>query len=181
MNPLNLLTKGQTIKGFKDRSGTYRLTNKGAVPNFSVSRPTPPTIPHPERTVSQPTFFDKPQPAVPAPKLQPAPAPAPMAKAKPPESVWTRLSGICREFLSQWTARGKASPFHVRTVQAELALEKVTVIRNDLSDEDLEVMPIATKKATVTPAISRGVESVPVGKAIKPAEHEQCQVLSTNR
>jgi hypothetical protein len=158
MNPLSLLNKGHTFRGFKNHSGAYRLTTKGVVPNFSAIKNTSPTTPHPEPEVSQSTFFDQPKPPVTAPAPQP-PALAPQPVQRQP--VWNRVVVVCREFLLRWTASGKTSPFQARTVQTELALEKVTVIRNDLSEDDLEV--------------------IPAGKKVKLAQHDQCQAISTNR
>jgi hypothetical protein len=158
MNPLSLLTKGNTFRGFKDRSASYRLTNKGVVPNFSVGKNPPPTPSHPEPEVSQSTLFDQPQPPATATAPQP-PTLAPQPAGR--QTVWNRLAGFCRGFLQRWAARRKGSPFQGRTVQTELGLERVKVIRNDLSEDDLEV--------------------VPVGKKEKPAQHDQCQALSTDR
>jgi hypothetical protein len=162
MNPLSLLTKGRTIRGFKDRSCVYRLTLIGAAPNFSTGRNKSPISAHPEPQVSQSTLFDQPQP----PATAPAPVPAPRSPAQAPQPVsrttaWSRLTLFCAELLQRWTASSKASPFHGRTVQTELVLEKVKVKRNDLSEDDLEV--------------------VPVGKKEKPAQHDQCQAISTDR
>lgn len=162
MNPLSLLTKGRTIRGFKDRSCAYRLTIRGVAPNFSAGKKTSPTPSHREPEVSQSTLFERPQPPVAAPAI--APAPKPPALAPQPvsrETPWNRLAGFCRGFLQRWTARRTASPFQGRTVQAELGLEKVKVVRNDLSEDDLEV--------------------VRVGKKEKLAQHDQCQALSTDR
>jgi hypothetical protein len=165
MNPLNLLTKGHTIKGFKSRSGVYKLPDRGFAPNFSSAKPAPPTTTHKEKAVSQPTFFDKPKPPVPAPPLKPSVAVPPPT---PREPVWDRFVSGFRGFVERCTANGKASPFQRRTVQTELALEKVTVVRNDLADEDMEV--ISVRKKPVGRVTSRGV-----------AKNEQCQVLSTDR
>jgi hypothetical protein len=62
---------------------------------------------------------------------QPLPASSP-AVVKAKEDVWGVL-------LRRITFRRRA--VKVRGVQTELALEKVSVIRNDLSDADLEVVP----------------------------------------
>jgi hypothetical protein len=165
MNPLNLLTKGHTIKGFKNRSGAYKLTTVGTVPSFSPPKPAPPTTTHPAAEVSQSTLFDKPKPiaAPPLPKPQVVVPPA-----IPRETAWNRLTALCRKLLDQWTVRAKASPFQRRTVQTELALDRVTVIRNDLSEDGLEVVPVG-KKGKRAP------------KQEREQEHEQCQATSTNR
>ncbi len=160
MNPLSLLTKGHTFRGFKDRSCSYKLTSKGGMPNFSARRNIPPTPPHPEPEASQSTLFDQPQSPEPAPVRVPQP-PALAPQPVPRQTTWNRLAGFCREFLQKWTARSKSSPFHGHTVQTELALEKVTVVRNDLSEDDMEV--------------------VHVGKKEKSVQQDQCQALSTNR
>jgi hypothetical protein len=160
MNPWSLLNKGHTIKGFKNRAGAYRLTNRGGVPNFSAGKNMSPTASHPERDASQTTLFDKPKP----PAAVPAPAPPQPTLARQPvggQLVWNRLADLCRAFLQRWTATRKMSPFQGHTVQTELALERVRVVRNDLSEDDMEV--------------------IPVGKKEKSVQHEQCQVLFTDR
>ncbi|HUD47081.1 MAG TPA: hypothetical protein VMR33_09635 [Candidatus Baltobacteraceae bacterium] len=162
MNPLSLLTKGRTLRGFKDRSSAYRLTIRGVAPNFSAGRNISPTPPHPQPQGSLSTLFEKPPP----PAISPGIAPAPQQPALAPhlpwgKSVWNRLAGFCRDFVQRWTAKRHATPFQAPTVQTELVLEKVTVKRNDLSEDDLEVVPVARKK--------------------KPAEHDQCQAISTDR
>ena len=164
MNPWSLLNKGHTIKGFKSRAGAYRLTNRGGVPNFSAGRNSSPTVSHPEREVLQSTLFDKPTP----PTAAPAPVPAPTRPTAPIanqiigiQPFRDRLADFLHGFLQRWTARRKMSPFQGHTVQTELALEKVRVVRNDLSDDDLEVIPVGRKEKSI--------------------QHEQCQALSTNR
>jgi hypothetical protein len=54
----------------------------------------------------------------------------------------------------------KASPLQSATVQTELGLDKVKVIRNDLSEDDLEVVMIEKKaeKKTEKTAQSENVE-----------------------
>ena len=157
MNPLSLLNKGHTIKGFKNRSGAYRLTTR-VVPNFSAGRNMSPTLPHPDQEVSQSTLFDQPQPPVVAHAPRP-PAPAVASQQVQYKSVWNRLVDVCRGFLRGWTAERKVSPFGGRTVQTELALEKVKVVRNDLSEDGLEVIPVVKKE--------------------KLAQHDQSQAIST--
>jgi hypothetical protein len=158
MNPWSLLTKGHTINGFKNHKSVYRLTNRGIVPDFTAGKNASPTPSHPQPEISQSTFFDLPQPCATAPAPQPpALAPQPLMR----QTIWSRLAGFHRGLLQKWAARRKASPFHGRTVQTELVLEKVKVVRNDLLEDDTEV--------------------VPVGKKQNPAQHEQCQAISTNR
>ncbi len=184
MNPLSLLNKGQTINGFKSRAVSYKLPNGSYLPNFSNTKPAPPTTTHapqaiqaPEtpREITQPTFFDIPRPAVPAPRPT---APTPKPPAAPPapaprEPMWNHVVAICRELFKKWTEGRNASPFQKRTVQTELALEKITVVRNDLSEEDVEVVRVSKKEKREKAASREPVRSE--------AEHEQCQVSSTDR
>ncbi|HEX3988287.1 MAG TPA: hypothetical protein VHZ30_02575 [Verrucomicrobiae bacterium] len=181
MNPLSLLNKGQTINGFKGRAVSYKLPSRSYLPNFSNTKPTPPTSsPVPQelqasREIVQPTFFDIPKPSVPAPR--PA-APTPKPPAAPPapaprEPMWNQFVAICRDFFNKWTTERNTSPFQKRTVQTELALEKITVVRNDLSEEDVEVIRVPKKEKR-----AKAESPTPVGGA---TEHEQCQVSSTDR
>jgi hypothetical protein len=156
MNPMSLLTKGRTIRGFKKHSNAYSLANMGVAPNFSAGRNKTPTVPHPVAPVSQPTFFDKPQQPASAPAMRP---PAVAREPGWPKNGWVRLSAFCSALLQRCRAPRKASPFEGSTVQTELALVKV--MRNDLSDDDLELVPVAKKE--------------------KPDEHEQCQAIPTDR
>jgi hypothetical protein len=180
MNPLSLLNKGQTINGFKSRAVSYKLPSRSYVPNFSNTKPAPPTssptpqMPQASREITQPTFFDIPKPAVPAPPTAPTPKPpaAPPAPA-PREPMWNQVIAVCRELFKKWTDGRNASPFQKRTVQTELALEKITVVRNDLSEEDVEVVRVPKKEKR-----AKAADPTPVGGA---TEHEQCQVSSTDR
>jgi hypothetical protein len=71
---------------------------------------------------------------------------------------WSGLWRIAVSRIGNWLPRRKAAS-GLPSVQTELALAKVTVIRNDLSDDDLEV--VVGKKAgkkTEKPAQSEEVE-----------------------
>ena len=113
MNPLSLLNKGQTINGFKSRAVSYKLPSGSFVPNFSNTKPAPPTSsPTPQaaqapREITQPTFFDIPRPAVPAPRPT---APTPKPPAAPPapaprEPMWNKVVAFCRDLFEKWTDR----------------------------------------------------------------------------
>jgi hypothetical protein len=78
---------------------------------------------------------------------------------------WGRLAGR----LAGWTRRRmpwrKELPFQSAAVQTELALDKVKVMRNDLSEDDLEV--VAINKRTVK-------------KLEKPVQSEELEKLTAN-
>jgi hypothetical protein len=78
--------------------------------------------------------------------------------AKP--GLWNHLAEIPGGLLEKWIPWRKLPPFPSATVQTELALEKVTVMRNDFSEDDLEVVMIDKKagKKAEKPAQSERVE-----------------------
>jgi len=85
-------------------------------------------------------------------------APAQPEPSKP--RLWSHLADIPAGWLDKWIPRRKTPPFQSATVQTELVLEKVKVMRNDLSEDDLEVV-MSDKKAgkkAEKPAQSERVE-----------------------
>jgi hypothetical protein len=99
----------------------------------------------------------------PAPVSMHRPGPVRFVRSLLPEAthnISSRVGAVCQQFLRRWSAARKAHPFQVPAVQTELALDKVTVVRNDLSEYDLEVVGMGKKKS---------------------AQYDQCQALSTNR
>jgi hypothetical protein len=167
MNPLRLLTKGRTIRGLKERPGAYKLLEKSVLPNFSGPKRPVPTTPHPEPVNAQAALFEQPQPKPETPvpvKVAPVPVPAPTAapaKDQPLKpSLWSRLAGAVTGWTQQRIPWRKAPPFQSPSVQTELGLDKVRVIRNDLSDDDLEVVTMNKKagKKTKKPAPCEEVE-----------------------
>jgi hypothetical protein len=87
----------------------------------------------------------------------------PAAAPVPPwhRTAWKRLVELWGKLTQRWSGPRKASPFQNATVQTELDLSKVKVVRNDLSDDDLELVPVAKNE--------------------KPRQHEQCQSISTDQ
>jgi hypothetical protein len=177
MNPLRLLTKGRTIRGLKERPGPYKLLEKSALPNFSGPKRTVPTTPHAEPSVGQSALFEQSQPkpetvaavhaaaepeSAPAllPVLAPVPIPTPVpVKVQPSKpELWSRLAGVANGWTRKWVPWRKAPPFQSSPVQTELALEKVRVMRNDLSDDDLEVVTMDKKAGTKKPAHNEEAE-----------------------
>jgi hypothetical protein len=162
MNPLSLLTKGHTIRGLKERTGTYKLLDKSTLPDFSSPKRPAPTTPHPAPAPErpQPALLAEPGPDGPKPGVQTeAPKAASVEQASRPAEggnpaappIWkSAIQGLAR--IWKRLARRKAAPFGSPTVQTELALDKVTVIRNDLSEDDLEVVAAEKKTKAGAPA-----------------------------
>jgi hypothetical protein len=173
MNPFRLLTKGSTIGGLRERPGAYKLLEKSVFPNFSGPKRPAPTTPHAEPAGTRPALFKRLQPKrerpapvslapvpTPEPALAPTAAPAPLKDLAAKPGLWTRLAAIPAGWTRQWIPWRKAPPFQSPTVQTELALDKVRVIRNDLSEDDLEVVMMDKKAGNKTekPAHSEEVE-----------------------
>jgi hypothetical protein len=167
MNPLSLLTKGHTFGGVKDRRGAYKLPPRSAVPIFAGTKrpPVAPANPAPENL--QTALFEPLRPAVAAavPKKHDGAIPtAPPANVKPkedrpsPESIWGRAARCWKELLVQRKSPAARAP----SVQPELALSHLTVVRNDLSEDDLEVVTVGknvgTEKKTRKLVSSESVE-----------------------
>jgi len=145
MTPIALLTKSHTIQGALDRPSPYRFA-KGPLPRLKE-----------RSTHSEPAFRKEPEQSslfVPAkPDPEPAPAPQPIEESKPkielapPESAKKETkAGVWRLLLNRMLRKRRVDMG--KSVQTELALERVSVIRNDLSDYDLEVRPkVVQKKA----------------------------------
>jgi hypothetical protein len=144
LSPIKLLTRGGALRGSKDRPGVYRLA-KNALPKFSAPSPfaSAPTLdPEP----AQGALF---APAEPDPEadteLVTAPTPAP-APPPSPSPLHDSLKPAAPKAISpwrRWFGRWFTKPRQPRvvSVQTELALARVTVVRNDLSEDDLEVAP----------------------------------------
>jgi len=130
----------------------------GVAPNFSTGKVKSPTPPHPPPQVLQSTLIEKPQQPATAPAMRP-PAVAPVPGW--PRTAWRRVVEFCGRIALRWSGPRKTSPFQNATVQTELELAKVKVVRNDLSDDDLELVPVAKNE--------------------KPRQHEQCQAISTDQ
>ena len=163
MNPFRLLTKGRTIRGLRERPGAYKLLERSALPKFSAPKRLVSKAPHPEPAAAQPAIVEQPQPKpeTPAPVIvPPVPTPAPAENQPSKPALWRRLAAIPASWTGSWIPWRKNPPVQSPTVQTELALEKVRVVRNDLCEDDLEVVMIDTKvgKKTEKPAQCEEVE-----------------------
>jgi hypothetical protein len=74
--------------------------------------------------------------------------------------LWSHLAEIPSGWMAKRATRRKTTAIPSAAFQPELALEKVTVIRNDFSEDDLEVVMIDRKagKKAEKPARSESVE-----------------------
>ncbi len=77
------------------------------------------------------------------PTAQVEAAPAASTQPQPSSPEWfSRLAGKSAEWIGKWIPKRKTPKSRQETFQTELALEKVKVLRNDFSEDDLEVVLI---------------------------------------
>ena len=153
MSLLRLLTAGKTLVGLKSSELRYRFSNPRGLPRFNAKknpfRAT--TLPDPNiiGAISPATRVElgKPDSAVPAPaKPSPQPSPLPVA-SKQSSGSGVKRNGLLKQVTRVKSWFGWRNPAKAAgrrpsrpLVQPELSLEKVRVMRNDLSDSDLEIV-----------------------------------------
>ena len=128
-------------------SVSYRENKQVALPKFvSPKNPFAPAKP-PAETAAAPTKNQT------SPTLAAAQKPAPVSGSSKSLAAWTnKLNPV-----SFWGGPTPAAPKVLPAVQAELSLDTVKVVHNDLSDADVEVVPIKSRPAasdanTLSPA-----------------------------
>jgi hypothetical protein len=182
MSLMQLLTTGKSFSGIKDSEPRYRVTHQRVVPQFGpVKNPFCATghLDNPRAEVGRKSEGApvSSQPRVAAATPVPAPEPASPSGATRTNGPTLRLRSdqpvAANNFLSRaaawrskWAAkltalfsRASGKPAKVTLtgparahVQGELALDRIKVVRNDLSDADLEVVPAKLPITKVKPA-----------------------------
>jgi hypothetical protein len=150
-----LLTAGRSLVGGHNSGVQYRMTSPKAMPKFGSAK-------NPFRSTASPeTITDEaPQPG---PVVQPvareqepvkpvaSPAPATVGQALKAPSRVSRWSAKLWGWLSRRRPKLASSAvpkFQKLPVQTELSLDRIKVLRNDLSDADLEI--VTAKPAPVS-------------------------------
>lgn len=151
MNPLNLLTKGRTFRLGKDRTGTYKLPSGSLVPRFDGKKKSASSHPNDEK--QRDSGVGPIEDTEPRKEVQ---VPLSSIRQERPKSERAAKVGMRKriaEFLAHWFKTKEAA--RPLSVQTELKLDHVTVIRNDLNEGDVEIVAAAgTKKRPVLPVIS---------------------------
>jgi len=148
MNLGKLLAAGKSIISGRV-SDRYRKNKKVYLPKFAAAKN--PFVPANTPTPELPRVV-KSEPDMVAAKTRPLPTMRSEAPEQPAPAGWVKkISAI--SIWRGWQAEVKAQQ---PTVQAELSLESVKVVHNDLSDTDVEVVPIKSRPmptpAAATPA-----------------------------
>lgn len=159
MSLMQLLTVGRSLSGAKEGPNSFKMSEQNLLPKFTATKPqsssasvctSPETRPRETRDES---LFDARFPAsaedpakteietrsFPVPEPQPSPPPALIQTTQEqpaPRRTWSLKRAL---FL-----RRAPKTANNAAVQTEWALERVTVVRNDLSETDLEIVSART-------------------------------------
>ena len=102
-------------------------------------------------------------PAAKQPRVEASPSKQSAVKASGPKHGWASKISSLKKLLRRDAARAAKAARELRPVQGELSLEKIKVMRNDLSESDLEVVtrrPAAAKQAAVESRLPTGNEAM---------------------
>ncbi len=180
MSLVRLLTTGKSLVGVKDLEGRYNVTNQRLLPKFESAKN--PFRPAARRTEGPPAEAAPSAPAAQAPRLlsqagspsaAASAAVSPVRTSQPPARSWF---GSLVARLARWlTGSGRPSkrtqpaiPQFKPPMQTELRLESIKVVRNDLSDSDLEVVSSrkpAAAQAETAPAAKPAAKPEPRSKS----------------
>jgi hypothetical protein len=132
------------------KKAAYRLNQRGGLPKFNDGKN--PFAPKPPEAAPEPPKEQVVAPVVgPAPKALAAYAFKPVGKSPaPPSAKGTRPGWTTR--LNPFRAPEPMPAQPPRAVQAELSLEGVKVVHNDLADAEVEVVPVKARANAPVPA-----------------------------
>ena len=145
MSLLRLLTTGRSLVEFKDTPGAYRMTSQRLLPHFSPAK-----NPFSGKSASSGVSAAE-RAADMQSNVQDQKSSATTGKHARAETLRLRAASFLRAWRAKYEAwfghtSGRAEKpaiprFTKQPVQGELWLDKVKVVRNDLSDADLEIVP----------------------------------------
>jgi hypothetical protein len=186
MSLMRLLAAGSSLVGIKDRPSPYRMTQQHLLPKFGAGKPNEArvagratlAVPEPESPTEQepvgrpgivardgtpqvhvleydekklpPAVASRPL-AEQAPKRSPALQSAAVNGRPPAKGLFRRWARMLNPFGTRPPERKKIAP-----VQGELRLEGVKVVRNDLSECDLEIVPAVEPAEAAIPPVPTG-------------------------
>jgi len=182
MSLLRLLTAGKSLVGLKGTENRYSVARRGLLPKFtskknpfhSGTRPEPGNLPG-DTSPSCPNAAesksvngancDPGMSAIQHPAVAVAPQIRPTTSWQQKAEETSKVSTPKWRALLPWLrprAPKPAIPRFAKTmVQGELSLEAVKVVRNDLSDSDLEIVPTKLLPPRVDPKPARQVTAEP--------------------
>jgi hypothetical protein len=164
MSLLQLLTTGKALEGLENSSHRYHMTNQRLLPKFGSRRnpfsasEAPPAEPVEAKALTAPVA------------AKPPPSVFSAGPARKPEGGWfAKWLGEARSKVLGWVRKPvQKVPRQVAAAtqpvprQGELRLEGIKVMRNDLSETDLEIV-----KAIPAPEAGSAAEARPAGKPVE--------------
>jgi hypothetical protein len=172
MSLLRLLTAGKSLVGVKEAEGRYRLTSQRLLPTFGSAK-------NPFGNKATVTLAASDAPTASGPGSASAgdgiePNTGKKQELRAQGAVrrtvtallgkWAAKSGGMFARPNRQTARPAVPKLSKRPVQGELSLDRVQVVRNDLSDADLEVVPV--KRSAVPAESPQGLRAEGSGEAL---------------
>jgi hypothetical protein len=172
MNPMQLLTASKSLMDIKEATGRYRMT-EGLLPKFNSTTRAAPSA---STTRAEPSK-QAPGLGIENPLRTKVEAKSKMPSVKP-ALIGTRrfflrngnsalsfcvkasvsVTGALKKInpVSYWVRRKRQvtpenATLNKTAVQGELSLDKVKVVRNDLSDTDLEIVPVTNLEKSDAP------------------------------
>ena len=145
MGLMRLLTVGHTLVGVKDAPSPYRVTKQGWFPRFGFSKASNTTDAQAENQIVTTATMAAVAPERPvSPKLDVPPAP-PIPRGRDRKPLYARVLAF---------RQNPRRPALLR--QGELSLDTVRVVRNDLSDADVEILRSRAKRVGAeAPAVKK--------------------------
>ena len=147
MSLLRLLATGKSLVNVRDTESRYRLTSQRLLPQFGLTR----------NPFSSPGRAEQPTVAPPRPTAKSGDLSPRAGVGSHTWTLWPKAAGLlsaCRQKLSLLIAVRFGKPARPvvlrlpkRPVQGELSLDRIKVMRNDLSDADSEAATVRTKPA----------------------------------
>jgi hypothetical protein len=162
MSLVRLLATGKSLVGLHDNESRYRVNSKKLLPKFNEQNPfggcgVPASLPS-QVAEGSPAVVPVPDMQEPTTEKLETRTPAP-AKAEV-KGFWSRWIERLRNLKRRKPAKApSAIPRFDKTrlpVQAELSLERVKVVRNDLSESDLAIVTVSSTASRPRPARSIG-------------------------
>lgn len=146
MSLKRLLAAGQSFASIRNEKTAFAMTRDNLLPAFSLHPRLRSSTGMPEETqLQQADLLEEPSPIATKPTIHATPAAPAVAKSeKPAMERPTQIAGAKRQKPGFWAffrnLFGWRRVGGRNLVQSELELGKVKVVRNDLSDADLELV-----------------------------------------
>lgn len=150
MSFLRLLSTGKSLVGMREEPRPYQVPDEPVLPRFERKKNPFRATTRPAHKVETPIAAAQPTPAPAMPAANPEPVIVEKrveAQASGPEKLRT-ASVEPRKFqlwawIRSFVGAGREPQVPRAPQQTELRLEKIQVVRNDLSESDIEIVPRA--------------------------------------